>query len=253
MKPIPVNLFIPCLVDQFLPDIGFATAECLRIAGVEVRYDPRPTCCGQVFLNSGRMRDAARLARRFVRCFADSDAVVAPSWSCVETIRQRYGEILRDPGLVREWEALRPRISELTDFLIGACGIHRWPTPARLADPVRFRAILHWSCHMPRDEGTRRAVEGLLAGVGGVVWLPRPPDECCGFGGVFMLMWREVSAAMGQRRLRLLMQDRPDLVVLGEPGCILQMRSVAPEGVRVLHVAQLLAQAAKADREHSFD
>lgn len=228
------DLFIPCLVDRFLPEVGLATADCLRAAGCVVRYDPGQTCCGQVFVNAGRPHDATPLARAFVRRFADSEAVVGPSWSCVEMVREGYREVLDDPGLAREWEALRPRVYEVVDFLTRACGARNWP------GRLRARAVLHWSCHMPRDEAVRRAAEDLLAGVPGLTLLPRPGDECCGFGGVFMASWREVSASIGRRRLAPLTREDPDLVVLGEPGCLLQLRSVAPPGLRVLHAAEVL-------------
>lgn len=236
-----VDLFIPCLVDRFLPDVGLATAHCLRTAGCEVRYDPNQTCCGQIFINSGSPRNAAPLARAFVRRFADAQAVVSPSWSCVSTVRDHYREVLDDPGLVREWEALRPRVHELCDFLIRECGVTQWPGRFEVDDAELTQTVFHWSCHMPHDKASRLAVETLLGGVEGVSLLPMPKDECCGFGGVFMAMWREVSAAIARRRLASLTRFNPDILVLGEPGCILQLRSVAPNGLRVLHVAQLLA------------
>lgn len=241
MTPRPVALFIPCLVDQFLPEVGLATADCLAAVGCDVRYDPGQTCCGQVFLNSGQRRDAAHLAASFIRRFADAPAVVGPSWSCVGMVRERYGEVLQDPGLVREWESLRSRVHEVMDFLTREMGIARWPGRWRDRGLDGARAVLHWSCHMPRDEAIRRAAEDLLAGVQGLTLQPRPGDECCGFGGVFLAMWREVSAAIGRRRLETLTQGDPHIVLLGEPGCLLQLRSVAPEGLRVLHVAEVLA------------
>ncbi len=232
-----VDLFIPCLVDQFMPEVGIATAKCLRVAGCEVRYDPGQTCCGQVLVNSGCGRQAAPLARAFIRRFADSEAVVGPSWSCVGQVRDGYGEVLDDPGLVREWEALRARVHEVVSFVTARCGVLRWP------GRLDARAALHWSCHMPRDEGVRQQAEALLMSIIGLSLLPRPPDECCGFGGVFMAMWREVSVAMGRRRLEVLTQERPDLLILGEPGCLLQLRSLAPRDLRVWHMAEVLARS----------
>ncbi|MDY7017726.1 MAG: 2-oxoacid:acceptor oxidoreductase family protein [Nitrospirota bacterium] len=49
------NLFVPCLVDLALPDIGFATLNLLRRLGVEVNIPDTPGCCGQPFLNEGRV------------------------------------------------------------------------------------------------------------------------------------------------------------------------------------------------------
>ncbi|NOZ01776.1 MAG: (Fe-S)-binding protein [Deltaproteobacteria bacterium] len=233
------HLFIPCLVDQFLPEVGLATADCLSAAGCEVAYPSKQTCCGQMFLNSGMPGDAAGLARAFVRRFADATWVVAPSWSCVDMVRTRYGELLEGREL-EQWESLRERVFELTEFLSLKLGLDAWQ------GSFRARAILHWSCHMPRDGNEQDRLEGLLGGVDGLELLPRPPFECCGFGGVFWNLWSEVSASIGRRRLDVLTRDGPDAILLAEPGCLMQMQAAASEsksGVRVLHVAQLLAEA----------
>ena len=75
-SPRRVHLFVPCMAEMLAPEIAFAAGQCLEAAGCEVIRDPRSACCGQMFLNSGRPRDAARLARRFVRVHAAAEAVV---------------------------------------------------------------------------------------------------------------------------------------------------------------------------------
>lgn len=233
------SLFVPCLVDQFLPEVGLATAQCLAAAGCQVDYPDRQTCCGQAFLNSGMTRDAARLARGFVHAFADSQWVVAPSGSCVQMVRDRYGDLLEGRDLA-DWEDLRTRVFELTDFLGGNRGIEAWQ------GSWEGRAVLHWSCHLPQDGPVQAAVEKLLNGIDGLRLLPRPEFECCGFGGSFWALWRDVSAVIGRRRLEVLSRDDPDTLVLAEPGCLLQMRMAVKESgrdIRVLHVAEVLAEA----------
>jgi L-lactate dehydrogenase complex protein LldF len=233
------NLFVPCLAEVFDPAIGVAAARCLAASGFDVVRTDAAACCGQVSLNSGRPRDAARLARRFVRAHADADLVVMPSGSCARMVRERYGELLAGRDL-EAWEGLRHRVLELCELLSGPSGPGAWG--GRLA----ARAVLHWSCHMPGDEATRSAVEGLLRGIDGLDLLPRPADECCGFGGVFWTAWRDVSAAIGTRRMRELDLDRPDLVLFAEPGCLAQARVSARDAGasgRVLHVAEALAEA----------
>jgi len=236
-----VHLFIPCVVDQFLPPIGVASRDCLSAASCEVVYDPAQTCCGQMFWNSGYPEHARDLARRFVRRFASADLVVGPSFSCVEMVRQEYADLLDDPGLRREWEALRARVFELCEFLTKMLGIRSWP------GRFRARAVLHESCHMPRDPGLRDRVRNLLSSLEGLELLDPPMPECCGFGGIFFARWREVSAAIGRRRIAQLTRDAPEVLLLSEPGCILQLKTVAPPRVRVLHVAEVLAAALRAE------
>ncbi|RME09595.1 MAG: Fe-S oxidoreductase, partial [Ardenticatenia bacterium] len=46
-----VALFVTCLVDQVMPEIGIATVRLLRAAGCEVVFPEEQTCCGQPFFN----------------------------------------------------------------------------------------------------------------------------------------------------------------------------------------------------------
>ncbi|MBL6975759.1 MAG: (Fe-S)-binding protein [Deltaproteobacteria bacterium] len=171
--------------------------------------------------------------------FADSPLVVAPSGSCVHMVREKYGDLLEGRDLA-DWEDLRTRIHELTDFLTGVRGIKAW------GGSYKASAVLHWSCHLPQKEHVQAGVERLLGSIPGLDLLPRPDFECCGFGGSFWALWREVSAAIGRRRIHVLSKDDPDTLLLAEPGCLLQMRlSVKESGrdIRVRHVAEVLAEA----------
>ncbi|MBP7839738.1 MAG: (Fe-S)-binding protein, partial [Bacteroidales bacterium] len=48
-----VDVFIPCFIDQFYPETGFNMIKLLEKLDVEVHYNPKQTCCGQMAFNSG--------------------------------------------------------------------------------------------------------------------------------------------------------------------------------------------------------
>jgi len=53
----PVSLFIPCIVDQWLPHVGLAAADLLEHIGCRPFYRQAQTCCGQVLYNEGHVRE----------------------------------------------------------------------------------------------------------------------------------------------------------------------------------------------------
>src|SRR5205823_3649563 len=61
--PMRVALFVTCLVDLVLPEVGVATARVLQRAGHEVVFPERQTCCGQPAFNSGQREEAAHMLR----------------------------------------------------------------------------------------------------------------------------------------------------------------------------------------------
>jgi L-lactate dehydrogenase complex protein LldE len=66
-------------------------------------------------------------------------------------------------------------------------------------------------------------------------------DRCCGFGGLFSVKMPEVSNAITREKLRLAAQSGAEVLVTADPGCLLQMRGLADESIRVEHLATMLA------------
>ena len=91
-----VSLFIPCIVEQFHPQVGEATARILARAGASLDYPKDQTCCGQPRYKSGNWKSARGVARHFIEVFEEAEVVVAPSGSCVNMVRNYYPELLRD-------------------------------------------------------------------------------------------------------------------------------------------------------------
>ena len=96
--PVRISLFVTCLTDTLAPQTGQAVVKVLERLGHNVDFQREQTCCGQMHLNSGYRREAAELARRFVRIFGDAEIVVALSASCVVTVRDYYPSLVEgDP------------------------------------------------------------------------------------------------------------------------------------------------------------
>jgi len=236
-----VSLFIPCLVDQFLPEIGTDTARLLNRLGVSVSYDPRQTCCGQPMINAGRTDKAKTLARRFIDIFFDAsqgNAVVAPSGSCVHTVTHHYPEIL--DGEYREKACdLAKRVHELSDYLVNVLGVT--DTESGFTGSVAY----HHSCHIVRGLGVMAEPIALMDAVPGAMMLPLSDmDVCCGFGGEFSANYPEISGAMVEDKVAKALATGAEYLVLAEPGCILNIRGyVEKQGLplKVLHLAQVLA------------
>src|SRR5579871_5256937 len=149
--PKRVSLFITCVVDQFFPKVGMSVVDVLERLGIRVDFPESQTCCGQPAFNSGFHEEARQVARTWLRAFADSEAVVAPSGSCVAMVRHAYEEIFHDyPNELAEARRLAARTYEFSEFLYDILGVHDAAAPA-WDKPV----TLHPSCHLSRELGIR--------------------------------------------------------------------------------------------------
>jgi L-lactate dehydrogenase complex protein LldE len=242
-----VALFVPCYVDQLAPDAGWAALELLEELGVDVDFPRAQTCCGQPMWTAGA-RDGARvLAERFLDVFDGWDRVVAPSGSCVATVRRAFTELV-EPRQRARAAAMASRCFELTEFIVDELGV------SRIDRAYPHRVGLHQGCHALRElrlgraserrVATRDPARELLASLHGIeiAELERE-DECCGFGGGFSLGEAPVSALMGEDRLLDHQRAGVEVLTSTDASCLMHLDGLARRNgapLRTLHVAEVL-------------
>ncbi len=234
-----VALFVTCLVDLFYPEVGEATVKILRAHDVEVRFPKDQICCGQPVFNSGFRADAAAAARHTIRVFKDAEAVVLPSGSCTDMIREQYPHLFDDPQEAAEARAFAAKCYELTEYMAKVLGVTAYDSD------FSGKVTYHDSCHMCRGLGLKQEPRQALAGVKGAELVEMPmSDECCGFGGSFSVRLPEVSEAIMARKIESAQQSGAQYLVTADPGCMMHIAGgVARRGdaVRVVHIAEVLA------------
>jgi len=235
----PVSLFIPCLVDLFLPQIGEATYHLLCRLGVRPVYHPAQTCCGQPAVNSGYIRQARKAAKHFIDVFGDDEVVVSPSGSCVCTVKYHYPELLCDEAdWLRRAEELAFRTYELSQYIVDVLGVE--DCGASFSGKVTY----HESCHILRGLGVSAQPKKLIAGVKGAKLVSLPEaDTCCGFGGEFAHSFPDISEALVQEKSENYLASGADLLLIGEPGCLLNISGYLSRhypGRKVMHLAEFL-------------
>lgn len=237
-----VALFVPCYVDTLFPEAAQAMVAVLERLGVDVNFPRAQTCCGQLHVNTGYQREALTLVRVFVRAFADAEALVAPSASCVALVRDHYARLAAragDASLERAVASLVPRVREFSEYLIDDLGVE--DVGASFPHAVAF----HPTCHSVRmlhvgDRPLRllRRVRGLR-----LQELPRS-DQCCGFGGTFAVKNAATSAAMLADKVADVIGSRAEVLVAADNSCLMHIGgglSRQRVGVRTMHLAEVLA------------
>ncbi len=237
-----VALFVTCVGDTVMPEVGRATVEVLERLGHEVVFPADQTCCGQLHANSGYRAQATALARRFVRVFDGFEAVVAPSSSCVGMVREVYPELAREAGdaaFGRVLKALSARVFELSELLVNVLGV----TDVGASFP--HRVTYHPTCHSLRVTRIGAAPTQLLGAVAGLE-LAELPDatECCGFGGTFAVKNSDTSSAMVIDKCRAIASTGAEVCTAVDGSCLLQIGgrlSRERKGIRAMHLAEILA------------
>jgi L-lactate dehydrogenase complex protein LldE len=221
---VRIALFVTCIADTMSPGAARGTVEILERLGHEVVFPREQTCCGQMHLNSGHVREADMLARRFGTIFGEYDVVVSPSSSCVGTVREHYG---------------MTNVFELSELLVQRLGVEG--VGARFPHRVTY----HPTCHSLRVTRVGDAPLRLLRNVDGLdlVELPRA-TECCGFGGTFSIKNAETSSAILDDKLDCIEETGAEFCTALDASCLLQIGgglSRRNAHARPLHIAEILA------------
>ncbi|MBB3937143.1 (Fe-S)-binding protein [Aureimonas phyllosphaerae] len=235
-----VALFVTCLVNVMRPAVAEATRELLLAAGARVEVPLDQTCCGQPAFNSGDEADGQAMARRQIEALDGYDYVVAPSGSCIGTIRHTYPETFAGDAV---WgpraERLAARAFEITSFLVDVLGFH--PEPTRPADA---RATYHDTCSGLRELGVHDQPRRLLGSVPGLEMVPLPDaNVCCGFGGTFCVKYPAISNAVVDEKARAIEGTGADILLGGDLGCLMNMAGrLGRRGssVRAFHTVEAL-------------
>jgi glycolate oxidase iron-sulfur subunit len=246
------RLFTGCVMSTLFPHVHRATERALARTGCRTTRPPGQACCGALHAHAGDLDGARALAAINVRAFGDSDdPIVVNSAGCGAMLKgyvhllggedaARFSERVRDVTELldegRERRDLRGRQSTVNG--------HRSTVDRRPS--TRLTAVYDSPCHLQHAQGIIHQPLALLSEVPGLTLLPlTDSDKCCGSAGIFSLLEPAMSQAVLDAKLHaiLAVDPAPDLVLTGNPGCLMQIGAglrARGSSIRTAHPVELL-------------
>ena len=235
-----VGLLTGCVQRLVFAHVNEATVRVLAAEGCEVVAPGTQGCCGALAVHAGREPDARSFARRVIEVFeqAEVERVVVNAAGCGSSMKE-YGRLLADdPQWAARARAFSARVRDVNELLI-ELGPPRAPRR-----PLNLRVAYHDACHLAHAQGVRQQPRDLLQQIPGIELVPvAEPEMCCGSAGIYNLVQPEPARQLGERKVRNIAAVRPDVVATANPGCTLQIASIAAEmnkPLRVVHPIELI-------------
>ncbi|WP_067934648.1 (Fe-S)-binding protein [Alicyclobacillus kakegawensis] len=239
--PVTGALFTGCVMDLFFSDINQATARVLTRNGITVVVPKTQVCCGALHVHAGDREQARALARQNIDAFLASgaDYVVVNAAGCGAALKE-YPELFSgQPDLYAQAQAFARRVRDISEVLVE---VGFQPPRGRIERTVTY----HDACHLCHAQGIRSQPRQLLTSIPGLKLVPLPDSErCCGSAGIYNLTHPDMANRLLERKLDDI-PEAADAVVMGNPGCMLQIRLGVQRrqaGVDVLHTVQLLDES----------
>lgn len=112
--------------------------------------------------------------------------------------------------------------------------------------PLPVRAAYDDPCHLLHGQQIREQPRVLLRQVPDLQLLEVPEsDWCCGSAGTYNMSHADTANALLDRKMAHLAALQPQLIVTGNPGCILQLRQGVARhqpSARVVHPMEVIAR-----------
>ncbi len=246
-----VALVSGCVQRLLAPTINSATIRLLTRHGCEVVVPRAAGCCGAVAQHLGRRGDAEAAVRGNIKAYMDEidgvglDAILHNASGC-GTMMKDYGAMLAHD---RDWAPRARRISELSSDvstflvklgLITSFGRIKEMDVAAPEGVQDLKVAYHSPCSMHHGQKVAAEPMALLRAAGFDVSEAPENGMCCGAAGTYGLLQPELSARLGERKVKAIAaQDpAPAIIATGNMGCGIQISAGAE--MPVVHTVELL-------------
>jgi glycolate oxidase iron-sulfur subunit len=229
-----VALFGGCVMGTLFNHVQRATRRTLVANGYRVVDVAGQVCCGALHEHAGDRKGARKLAQANVAVLAEgADFVVVNSAGCGALLKE-YGHLLDTEAAARFGSKVRD-VSELL--------AERGPRPGA---PLDLDVAYDAPCHLQHAQKVHDAPLALLQAVPGLrLRLLPDSDRCCGSAGIYSVLRPQMARAVLEQKIAGLEAaiPRPDFVVTGNPGCLMQIGAglrAARLPIEVAHPVELL-------------
>ena len=235
-----VGFLTGCVQRLAFAQVNEATVRVLAAEGCEVIAPGSQGCCGALALHAGREEDARAFARRAIEVFeqAGVERVVVNAAGCGSSMKEYERLFASDAGWAARARAFSARVRDVNELLI------ELGEPRATRHPLNLRVAYHDACHLAHAQGVRQPPRDLLQQMPGIELLPiAEPELCCGSAGIYNLVQPAPARQLGERKVKNIAATEPDVVATANPGCTLQIASIAADTgqpLRVMHPIELI-------------
>lgn len=172
-----VELFIPCFIDHFFPEVAHDTVKVLEHCGCTISYNENQTCCGRPAIENGYTKPSASLAHKLVKELQHDREIVSPSAYCIATMKNYYTPLFQNSPLHNEYKAIQKQVYELSEYIVNV--LDKKDIGAKL----RAKVWYYESCHATFDLMCTESTKILLQNIDGLELTGHQNTDCCGCGG----------------------------------------------------------------------
>jgi glycolate oxidase iron-sulfur subunit len=239
-----VGLLLGCIGDVFTARINDATIRVLNRLGYDVHTFPEIVCCGALGIHAGFRERSLELATHLMQAVERStiDFYISNIAGCGAMLKD-YSHLFEGSDKEALAARFRSKTFDISEFLF----------EKHLQDLESFKLHVtgkigyHAACHLYHAQKVTDQPLKLLLAITSADVVSLPDNEiCCGSAGSYNIEHPLESDQLLDRKMRILDEAKPDIVVTGNAGCLMQLQKGVREtkrDSRVMHVIELIDSA----------
>jgi len=234
VAPPTVVLFRGCVMNALFSHVHEATKRTLRVNGYRVIEARGQVCCGALHEHAGDVGGARSLAAANVAALEGrADFIVVNSAGCGALLKD-YGRLMGSDAAAK----LAAKVRDVSELLA-----EKGPRPGA---PIGLDVAYDAPCHLQHAQRVLEAPLAMLEAVPGLRLRILPgSDRCCGSAGIYSVLRPAMARAVLDSKIASVAEarPRPDLIVTGNPGCLMQIGAglrAARLPIGVAHPVELL-------------
>jgi glycolate oxidase iron-sulfur subunit len=227
-----------CIMDDLFSHVHAATERVLQANGCTVLEIPGQACCGALHVHAGQRDGALALARTNLTAFdaMPVDGAIAVNAAGCGAMLKEYNRLFAGEPETDAATALAARSRDITEILADV-----GPRPGA---PLELRVAYDPPCHLVHAQRVAAPPERILGAIPGLTRVTHvDAEQCCGSAGSYTFSQPGLAMAVLRRKVEALAEAAPDVIVTGNPGCIMQIGAgvrAAGLDIPVVHPVELL-------------
>ncbi len=248
-----VGFFLGCMMSQVLADVSKSSIELLRRLGCEVVVPKGQVCCGAPHEDQGNKAKARELARTNIAIFErfeGLEVIVSDCAACSGMLKEYRKLLSEDAEFAERAKAFSAKVLDVSQWLARIL-----PEGVPLQQPHACShcrlATYHSPCHLGNAQGVLEEPKSVVMSLPEVKLVPlKDETKCCGSAGIYNITHLEMSRVLLREKVDNILATGAEVVVTGNPGCMLQIQKGLKErgaDVEVKHLTQIVLEELSTD------
>ena len=236
---LKVDIFIPCLIDQYYPDIAHNMIKVLERLGCDVQYNAEQTCCGRIAFEDGYWDHCKEVGEKLIMELQHERYIVCPGAACTATVKCQYPALFHNSSMHNQYKSVQKHMFEFSDFLVNVMNA------SDIGARYNAKAVMFDACKAVHELKIRSAPRLLLSKVRELTLIETPSTyTCCGMSGGLDRNNEKLAVEIGSKIIQDFIAVGADTIISTDMDCLMHFDSIIKKNnwpIKVAHLADVLA------------